>query len=194
MYALQRKATEPSANVRRTFMECGDASPLSLSAEQTGIAFIPPEWGPASGLCQSDIEMSHSKEQLRTCRTRSTHPYGVRRRVAAFTVCGADGYRLHPPRSGSGLRPLSKRHRSAPAEQETDVHTPKSASAQSAKSASPPSVFASFVLPPHGRRASFVLFVVQVSSAFKSPPFPCRLSRFPKWPASRVSARRRGDS
>jgi len=76
--------------------------------------------------------------------------YGVRWHVTAFTVCGADGYRLHPPRNGSGLRPVSKRHRSAPAEQETDVRTPQSESASSAKSASASNpIFSSTSCPRH---------------------------------------------
>jgi len=89
--------TSPPAPSRRSAsgMECGDASPLSLSAEQTGIAFI---------------------------------PRGM----------------------GAGLRPVSKRHRSAPAEQETDVRTPQSESASSAKSASASNpIFSSTSCPRH---------------------------------------------
>ena len=64
-----------------------------------------------SAPAEQETDVRTPKKGHRTQRKRSTHIYGVRRRVAAFTVCGADGYRLHPPGMGSGLRPVSKRHR-----------------------------------------------------------------------------------
>ena len=75
--------TSPPAPSRRSAsgMECGDASPLSLSAEQTGIAFIPRGAGPASGRCQSDIGLLLRSRRLMYAlhNPNLRHPQNLRR-------------------------------------------------------------------------------------------------------------------